>query len=383
MIESPLTAAAPSTDLPVQRPWKGRVFEAFAIGGATVVLFPLAWLLRSKLGKEPALDVVDFGAYYLSFVINNPHFTVTYLLFYKGFWGKVANRDLPNSLRARYVFAGVIAPLFLAAWAAGALVRSSGQTLGYLIELMFLLVGWHYVKQGFGILTVLSLRRGFRLSLWERRAVLFHCFSAWAFAWSNPSGPSKLQFEKGVFYFSIMGPPLLEKATAVVLALSTLTALGMFVRRSIRDKALPPLSPLLSFFITLWLWTIFSSLDPVMMYLIPALHSLQYLYVVGLYKRNQARSLEGPPHFGKPALQKVTVLVLAATALAWFLFYALPKALDSTFPSVQGSLLDTVTLGKTPFFAAIFVFINLHHYFMDNVIWRRDNPETRYLFHVS
>jgi hypothetical protein len=33
----------------------------------------------------------------------------------------------------------------------------------------------------------------------------------------------------------------------------------------------------------------------------------------------------------------------------------------------------------TPFFAAFFVVVNLHHYLMDTVIWRRDNPEMRYL----
>jgi len=25
------------------------------------------------------------------------------------------------------------------------------------------------------------------------------------------------------------------------------------------------------------------------------------------------------------------------------------------------------------------VVVNIHHYFMDHVIWRRDNPDTRYL----
>jgi len=39
----------------------------------------------------------------------------------------------------------------------------------------------------------------------------------------------------------------------------------------------------------------------------------------------------------------------------------------------------TGPLGPTPYFAAIFAFVNIHHYVMDHVIWRRDNPETRYL----
>jgi hypothetical protein len=31
--------------------------------------------------------------------------------------------------------------------------------------------------------------------------------------------------------------------------------------------------------------------------------------------------------------------------------------------------------------AAFFVVVSIHHYFMDAVIWRRENPETRYLAH--
>ena len=30
----------------------------------------------------------------------------------------------------------------------------------------------------------------------------------------------------------------------------------------------------------------------------------------------------------------------------------------------------------TPYFAAIYVVVNLHHYLMDMVLWRRENPTT-------
>jgi hypothetical protein len=36
-------------------------------------------------------------------------------------------------------------------------------------------------------------------------------------------------------------------------------------------------------------------------------------------------------------------------------------------------------LGSTPYFAAFFAVVNIHHYCMDHVIWRRENPETRFL----
>ena len=36
-------------------------------------------------------------------------------------------------------------------------------------------------------------------------------------------------------------------------------------------------------------------------------------------------------------------------------------------------------VGPTPFLAAFVAIVNVHHYFMDWVIWRRETPETRYL----
>lgn len=36
-------------------------------------------------------------------------------------------------------------------------------------------------------------------------------------------------------------------------------------------------------------------------------------------------------------------------------------------------------LGETPYFAAIYLFVNIHHYFMDYVMWRRDIWQMRYL----
>jgi hypothetical protein len=43
-------------------------------------------------------------------------------------------------------------------------------------------------------------------------------------------------------------------------------------------------------------------------------------------------------------------------------------------------LIDPIDpLGTTPYLAAIGTFVNLHHYFMDWVIWRRENPEIRHL----
>ena len=131
--------------------------------------------------------------------------------------------------------------------------------------------------------------------------------------------------------------------------------------------------------ITVWSWTIFSALDPLMQYLIPALHSVQYLYFVWLMKRNEAREAEGPPTFGRPVAVRLGALLVSALLLGWFLFHGAPTFLDTVLVSRPHHAASLGALGETPFFAAFFVFVNLHHYFMDGVIWRRENPETRYL----
>jgi hypothetical protein len=104
---------------------------------------------------------------------------------------------------------------------------------------------------------------------------------------------------------------------------------------------------------------------------------VQYLYFVWLLKRNQARAHEGPPTFGRPPRAVLGALSALSILLGALLFHLLPSGLDDAL--VERRVAHWSELGPTPYFAAIFTFVNLHHYFMDFVIWRRDNPETRYL----
>jgi hypothetical protein len=135
----------------------------------------------------------------------------------------------------------------------------------------------------------------------------------------------------------------------------------------------------LGFLITIWSWTIYSRIDPLVRYAIPALHSLQYLYFVWLMKSRQARAEEGPPAFGQPVSARLGLLAVSALALGWLLFRGAPTFLDDVLGPHPRRWAALGPLGATPYFAAFFVVVNIHHYLMDYVIWRRDNPETRYL----
>jgi hypothetical protein len=355
---------------------RGAQGELWVTGGASFVLLPLCWLLQRGLGLDSAELAVGFTTFYAAHVINDPHFAVTYLLFYRDVRSRLWSREQRRGQRLRYALAGFVAPLTLLAWAITALVMQSARSLGWMTQLMFLLVGWHYVKQGFGVVTVLSARRGTSYGLAERRALLAHAFAGWAYAWASPFDPGRTVEEKGVIFTTLSHPGWALPLTRVAF-FASVAPLALLLWRKWRREGAPPLAPLVGFLASVWLWTVYSGVDPLFIYLIPALHSLQYLYFVWLMKRNQARAHEGPPTFGRPVVVVLVAWSVSSILLGALLFHLLPSALDAALVDRRAARFSD--LGATPYFAALFTVVNLHHYCMDAVLWRRDNAETRYL----
>jgi len=367
----PRAEAAPKT-----RTLGSRVFEFLIVGGVTPFLFPLSWLLRRALGLEEAQLAVGFLFFYGAHVINDPHFSVTYLLFYEDARERAFGRAFSGAQRVRYWLAGFVLPIALAAWAITGVVARSPHVLGLFIQLMFLLVGWHYVKQGFGVMTVLSARRGVRYAPIERFAILAHCLVGWAYAWASPFDPGREVQEKGVIYTTVRHPRGLEAATHAIFLASFVFLVVILARKWHREKRLPIATPLVALLSSIWAWSIYSNIDPLVMFVVPALHSIQYLYFVWLLKHNEGVELEGPPRFEISAKTRVGILAASALALGWLLFHGAPTALDDLFTRRDSRFTD---MGPTPFFAALYAFVNIHHFLMDWVIWRRENPRTRYL----
>ncbi len=261
----------------------------------------------------------------------------------------------------------------------GAIAARSATALGWLIQLMFLLVGWHYVRQGFGVLTVLSARHDVHLSTSEQRVLSGHALAAWAYAWASPADPGTEMEERGVVYTSLSHGPLLEGVTLVIFAASTVAMVWVLARRRFRAERLPPLGALAGYLSALWSWTVYSRVEPLVVYVIPALHSAQYLYFVWLLKRGGALEAQERPFSSRPAAVQLALLAASAVGLAWVVFHGVPETLDAAFFTQRGRRVDPGNLGAAPFVAAMFVCVNIHHYFMDHVIWRRENPEMRRL----
>lgn len=357
---------------------RDRIVELFAAGAWTPLAFALAWLLRRAVGASDAEYAAGFATFYAAFVINDPHFAVTYLLFYERAFERTTSRAILPAQRARYAFAAWIVPAAAGALCLAALRSGSPTPLGALVQLMYLFVGFHYAKQGFGVATILSARRGRPLEAGVRRALLVHAYAAWAFAWANPAAPAGEFEEKGVVYRALAHPAWLERAAGIAFVLTGVWGAVVIAGAVRRRPGSVPMVPLVAYASTLWCWTVFTTLDPVMRYLIPALHSVQYLYFVHLLRRNEARAAEGPPSFGRPPAVRLAALALGSLVLGALLLHLVPTFLDEALVR-PGRAEAGDPLGQTPFLAAFFVFVNVHHYAMDFVIWRRDHRETRAL----
>lgn len=108
------------------------IVDFLLLGGGSLIVLPL--LALAYPGQERPVVIVGFSLM-LAHVINHPHFTQ------------------PPALRIRYLIAGAIVPLLLAAYFCIAIISSNLIWLGLAANLT-LLVGWHYVKQGYGMLIV-------------------------------------------------------------------------------------------------------------------------------------------------------------------------------------------------------------------------------------
>ena len=357
-----------------------RAAELLLGGGGTLLVLPLCWWLRAALGLSDGELLIGAFAFHAASLINDPHFSVTYLLFYRDVRARAFGPAYRGAQRLRYWFAGVAVPAVLALWAAWAVAWDAPRALGAMIQLMFILVGWHYVKQGFGVLSVLSARRGVRWALGERRVLLAHCLAGWAYAWASPFDPGTRSVVHGVLYTTWPHPPGLLLGARIAFFGSALVALSMVARKWRRERRPPALGPLACFAISIWVWTVYTRVDPLLAYLIPALHSLQYLYFVGLLSGGRARAAAGPPSFRGSVRRQLSVLGLSAVALGWLLLRGAPAWLDSLLVlPASADPRAMAAVGPSPYLAAFTAVVNVHHYFMDSVIWRREDAETRYL----
>ncbi len=338
--------------------------EVLLMGGLSILTWIAAWTF---MDKSASLATISALAFSLAFVVNHPHFLSSYIILYF---------DLKNDIasRFRYIWAAVIVPVVLGGFLYYSLINDRSDLLGQAVNAMYFLVGWHYVKQVFGCIVVTSAQRKIFYKAWERKIMLFNLFSLWAM--------SCLQSHVGLKNFDFYGiahqgfnlPEVLLPLTYWLVGISSIAMVSMHLRKYVEEGVVPS-PPAVAALVSLYIWYIPSFSHPAYAYLIPFFHSLQYLVFVGVLKSNEVRSQNqnfSGKEWRKRWLLKFGGFVMAAYVLGALCFEFIPKFLDG-----QGLVHSGGQMGYAPILASFILFINIHHYFIDNVIWRADNARVK------
>ncbi len=342
--------------------------DFWLVGGASLAGFAL-WVLVTEtlnihLGYKPL-----FWAFYISFFINNPHFVFSYLLFYRGFWQRLKSPATERVNRLRMIIAGIAVPLLLALFMIFALLHPDPRYVRWAVATMVFSVGWHYVKQGYGVLITLSLYEGVTYTDAEKRVFQISAYATWVYSWVA-------SYAFGISYLNPAGgpthpPPLVPSFAKPGLlgAVLILPAAITLWRKYVRDGGMS-VNAVTGYACAVWMWVMMPFINPGFLSVVPVFHGLQYLPFVYKLKKSEYGRERAVAGLRRAVLQ-IVVFTALGLALSYLLFESLPKYLDA---QAQGWHLSL----PTEFFYLMFLsFINIHHYFMDSAYWRRDNVDVQ------
>ena len=420
--------------------------DSMLVGGISIVAFVVIHIAVSRGADIYAWSV---ALYYAAFLINFPHFMASYLLMYGDARGSFKLRGENKRQTIKMWWAGVVVPILLIGYFLVAREEGNMALMGYLVNALFFFVGWHYIKQIFGCVVVLSAMKRVYYNRLERIALLLPLYLLWALSYFNSNLSEAENVFYGVPYTSLGLSPQLLALSEQTLFVASCLLLAMFIIKYLISRVTPPVSAMVAL-ASLYLWYLPAISHPFYFYIIPLFHSLQYLLFVFAARRNQALHEDSVAPDARegiatrynflgsgllillPALligalyqmpggmtfdrliglwqEHVTslgivgvVLALVTVGLIAYLyrrgrglaglvtFFGLAYLLGFLAFVLVPLLLDLlVTRGLAPdwlsypavfgtslYFFFFTLFLNIHHYFIDNVIWKKENPYVR------
>ena len=361
----------------------GPFIDFICLGGGSLLILPLIFVLPLEQYQAP----IGHAFLFVAFVLNYPHFANSYQIFYRNFHRKAFSKDYQTALRARYIVAGIVVPAALAWFFTSSVLNDDVRTLGLAVNLMALLVGWHYVKQGYGVLMVDAVfkRQIFRDT--DKRILRINAYVVWFLSWLYGNTAVSQQELLDLQYYTFETPTSVLAVLGAVAAVTSAMTAWMLARRWRENGRSLPVNGVCAYIASLYFWFLFFSwdIDPIWLIVVPAMHSLQYLVVVWRYQLGYEKDRVNAdrPLFsflpqsliGRRYHLNLALFIALGVILGALGFWVVPILLQALVSY------DTDIFGTTLFMFIFFIFINVHHYFLDNVMWRRENPDMRrYLF---
>ena len=382
------------TQLSATRSLTTPAIDFLLLGGASLLVWAImiSFRLFSSENTNNQFFYLAVLFSWLSIICNYPHFLISYRFGYgrgKGFVYKnwPALIAMPLFLIfiyiiAYYFFTEQIKSYAFVLWLnnvfrsvgmefqLGALPNLGIEILNFSVRIMFITTGWHYAKQAFGCIMVFSHYHQYPLTKFQRNLWKLSLYSIAIYNFFYISNLTTMQSGTFSYFFDV---PILNSIypdymTTICLAFVAILGFAVIyfilVKNYLMFKMLPNSSILIPWIALHFWWIPFLGHNDFYLLAVPFFHSLQYLLF--------AYQLEAPERTTSRS-KKVVQLVLKTIVLitvGYLSFIFIPRFLDSTF-STQ------MRIHVVFFIVAISVFINVHHFFIDSVVWRFSDEHVR------
>lgn len=331
-----------------------RILVSGRLDGWLVGWFAVAVWVALRVAEQRNVSVGELGGpvYWFAITASAMHFGISYHLAYADARSTVRNRP----------FALLIAPLLLVVvltiTTVIALVSGADSRNGLtsaLLTSVYLLTMWHYIKQAYGIARLGAAYAKISLTVNEVRVLRYGVYPLWLMSVARLLTRGRGFRFAGYRVGAEILPPWVFDSVRIIALASTIPLAVVFVQVARRNGGWPP-SLMLAPYVASFLWLGIPVGYASFALLIGVFHAMQYLTCAHRAEIAVARAQHSEVNLAR------WLEVFAGAACGGLLLTTWgPQVIARAFTHGGGPLV---------FSATFFVFLNLHHYMVDAVIWR-------------
>ena len=334
---------------------RSRTLVSRHVDGWLVGWFAVAIWVVLRLAEQNGTRVAPLNdaLSWTGLTISALHFGLSYHLAYADPRGAMRQRPVAL-LIAPIVLAVTLATLTTIAVISGA--NSTRALTSWLVTSVFMLTMWHYVKQAYGIARLGATYAGISLAPREVRILRYGLYPLWAMSVVKLfTRGQRFSFARYRIGGQIFSPTVFSITRVIAFACAVpivITWIGI-ARRSSKPPTALMVAPYVAGFLWLGMPVGYASVGA----LLGAFHAIQYLACA-----SRAEVVTSVGNYGRVTASR-WLEVVGGAACGGLL-------LTTWAPGTLQNLMVGATRNPLLFSAAFFVFLNLHHYLVDGVIWR-------------
>ena len=316
------------------------------VGGVSI----LTWIGLSVFYHGLSINAVFCFALIANVFINFPHFSATVYRLYQ---------DTDNI--RQYPVTACVLPIVII----GAIIACLWQPkviVPPFLLLYFLWSPYHYCGQTVGITMIYAKRSGFVIGRRERIALSGFIFSAFVY------GISRVTQDDGMYFYGMTVPTLSVPSWVSAGALATMCTGIIFFAAFVltwstaQRRLLPPIVLLPA--ATHLVWFVAAANAKAFLLLVPLFHSLQYLLIAAVVQLQLRIGIIDGEHSWRRIKVETFRWWLRNVLGGVILFIGIPV------------LLSWLPLSFLTIAGIIAAAVNIHHFFVDGVIWKLRDPAT-------